>query len=174
MIQRMNQRERVFVALGLTVVLAMFVYFALVNPYRSSLERLDRALASSQGQLLEMRQLQLEHQELSRSVRQLEVRLEQTVGFAPLAFIEGLVSQVANREKLVYMKPQTPVAEGDLRLEPIELKVESLDLQQVLLLLWEIDRAQAPLLVTDLRLKQRFDNRALLDLTMNVTAVRRN
>jgi len=174
MMQRMNRRERIFVAIGFLVMLVLFCYFALISPYLGALQRLDQTIDSRHAQLLEMQQLRLDYQVLSRSFSQLEARLEQADNFAALGFIEELVGQIAGREKLAYLRPQATEIEGELLLEPVEVKVEMLDLEQVLLLLWEIDRAPAPLQVKAVRLKQRFDNSAMLDLTMTVTAVRRN
>ena len=173
MITRLSPRERLFVASGLAAVVAVVLIFGVALPYRASLERMSDTLAIRQQQLQEVRLLQDEILALRQNLNRLERRLSREDNFAPLAFAEGLVAQVAERSKLAYMRPKPPIREGALQLEPLELKVERLSLEQVLRLLWEIERAQAPLRIGELQLKRRFDNPRQIDLALTLIAVRR-
>lgn len=173
MIERLSPRERLFVAIGLATLVGVLLIFAVALPYRAALERLTGTLDSRQQQMREVRQMQAEILALRQDLSRLENRLSREDGFAPLAFAEGLVAQVADRGKLAYMRPKPPVREGPLQLEPLELKVERLSLEQVLRLLGEIERAQAPLRVAELQLKRRFDDATQLDLALTLVAVRR-
>ena len=61
MISQLNQRERIFVIVGgLTLILAL-LYYAIVAPYRSALERFDRQIVTRSGQLQEVKSLSLIH-----------------------------------------------------------------------------------------------------------------
>jgi len=91
-----------------------------------------------------------------------------------LNFLEQTASQIGGRENLVLMRPLPSVVQGKLRIETTEFKLERLDMEQVLRILQEMEQASPPMRVDRLHLKQRFDNAAQLDMSVTVSAARRN
>jgi general secretion pathway protein M len=173
MISQLNQRERLFViAGGLALVLAL-LYFAIVAPYRSALARFDRQIAVRSAQLQEVKALQGRYLEMQRQMSQVERLLGKRRDFSALSFIENLVEQTAGRESLLSMRPQSPETRNEFTIDSVEIKLERLTLKQLLELLVGIEGATSPMQVKNLYLKQRFDDRSLLDATMTVTALRR-
>lgn len=173
MISQLNQRERIFVVAGGIALALALLYFALLMPYRNNLARLDSQIESRSRQLQQVQKLQAQYVVLQQEVAQVESLLDNRGDFSTLSFIENLVETTAARENLVSMRPQTPVTRDQVTTESIEIKLEKLTLRQALELLWSIDQATAPMQVSNLYLKQRFDDRSLLDATMTVTSLRR-
>ena len=173
MISQLNQRERIFVlAGGLALILAL-LYFAIVAPYYSALTRLDRQVAVRSGQLQEVKGLQARYLALQQQMTQMERLLGKRQDFSALTFIENLVEQTAGRENLLSMRPQSPEVRNEFTIDSVEIKLEKLTLKQLLELLLGVEGADTPVQVKSLYLKQRFDDRSLLDATMTVTALRR-
>jgi general secretion pathway protein M len=104
---------------------------------------------------------------------QVESLLGKGQNFSALTFIENLVGQTAGRENLLSMRPQTPELRNEFTVDSVEIKLEKLTIKQVLELLSGIEAAPTPMQVKNLYLKQRFDDRSLLDATMTITALRR-
>jgi len=173
MISQLNQRERIFVAVGVGLLVLALVYFAIVAPYRSSLRKLDQQIEARSGQLQEVKLLQASYLDLKQQMAQVERLLDNRQGFTSVTFIEGLVEQTAGRENLLSMRPQSPESRNEFIIDAVEIKLEKLTLEQVLELLVGIEEAEAPMQVKTLYLKQRFDDRSLLDATMTVTSLRR-
>jgi general secretion pathway protein M len=173
MISKLNQRERMFVIVGGIVLVLALLYFAIVAPYRSALRRFDQQIALRSGQLQEVKLLQARYIELQQQMNQVEKLLENRQNFSALTFIEGLVEQTSSRENLLSMRPQSPEVRNEFTIDSVEIKLEKLTLKQVLELLLGIEEATSPMQVKNLYLKQRFDDRSLLDATMTVTALRR-
>jgi len=173
MISQLNQRERIFVAVGVGLLVLALVYFAIVAPYRSSLRKLDQKIEARSGQLQEVKLLQASYLDLKQQMAQVERLLDNRQGFTSVTFIEGLVEQTAGRENLLSMRPQSPESRNEFIIDAVEIKLEKLTLEQVLELLVGIEEAEAPMQVKTLYLKQRFDDRSLLDATMTVTSLRR-
>ena len=173
MISQLNQRERIFVIVGgLTLILAL-LYYAIVAPYRSALERFDRQIVTRSGQLQEVKSLQKRYLELQQQMAQVESLLGKGQNFSALTFIENLVGQTAGRENLLSMRPQAPELRNEFTVDSVEVKLEKLTIKQVLELLSGIEAAPTPMQVKNLYLKQRFDDRSLLDATMTIKALRR-
>jgi len=173
MISQLNQRERIFVIIGgLALVLAL-IYFAILAPYRSALSRFDQQINARSLQLEEVKELQASYLGLKQQMTQVERLLDNRKDFSALTFVENLVEQTAGRENLLSMRPQSPEQRNEFTLDAVEIKLEKLTLEQVLELLAGIEAADIPMQVKTLYLKQRFDDRSLLDATMTVTALRR-
>lgn len=173
MIRALNNRERIFVVTGCAVLSLTLLYFAIIAPYSNTMARLDQQLAISSRQLQEVNTLRTEYLALQQQMTQLERLLGNRQDFSALTFIENLVERTVGREKLLSMRPQTPEARGDFTIDSIEVKLEKLPLKQTLEFLWGIEKSRAPMQIKGLYLKQRFDDRSLLDATMTVTALRR-
>ena len=174
MIKTLNQRERYVLVAGAVVVGLLLVIFGLVIPYQKSIARLDGAISSRQKQLQETRQLQVDYQLLQLQAGQLQRDLGRNQAVPPLTFLEETTNRLAGREHLVLMRPLPAVVQGQLRIETTEFKLERLDLEQALRILQEVEQARPPMRVDRLHLKQRFDNAAQLDMTVTVSATRRN
>lgn len=173
MISQLNQRERIFVIVGGVSLILALLYFAIVAPYRSALNRLDSQIATRSGQLQEVKALQARYLELKQQRLQMQRLLDTRQDFSALTFIENLVKRTSGRENLLSMRPQTPETRNEFMIDSVEIKLERLSLKQVLELLLAIEEAATPMQVKNLHIKQRFDDRALLDATMTITALRR-
>ena len=173
MISQLNQRERTVVIVGAVALIMALVYFAIVTPYHNALYRLDRQIEARSSQLQEVKTLQTSYLTLKQQTLQMERLLDKQQNFSALTFIENLVERTAGRENLLAMRPQTPETRNDFIIDSVEFKLEKLSLKQVLKLLLAIEEAATPMQVKNLYIKQRFDDRSLLDATMTVTALRR-
>lgn len=173
MISQLNQRERIFVFTGGFAIILALLYFAIMAPYQSALNRLDRQILVRSEQLQEVKALQTQYLALQQEMSQMERLLGQRQNFSALTFVENLVERTAGRENLLSMRPQSPEVRNEFTVDAVEVKLERLTLRELLEFLSGIEGATTPMQVKNLYLKQRFDDRSLLDATMTVTALRR-
>ena len=136
-------------------------------------ERLDRQIAVRSQQLQEVKALQTQYLALQQQITQVEKLVKKRQDFSALAFIENLVQQTAGRENLLSMRPQSPEVRNEFTIDSVEIKLEKLTLEAGPRTALGIEEANTPMQVESLYLKQRFDDRSLLDATMTVTALRR-
>ena len=170
MFSQMTQRERIVLIAGGLFVLATLVYFGLISPYRTAMTGLDRKIASRQQQLVDMEDLRQQYLELKQNLAAFQKQLDQESAFSMFSFIEGLAVQQVGRENLVYMRPQPPAEKDGFREESVEVKLERVDLPQLVQLLYEMESAEMPLQVKSLRIKTRFDDPHQLDTVMTVAS----
>lgn len=171
--QQMSPREQLFVIIGGLAIVAALLYLAVLLPYRNTLARLDSRIAAHSRQLQEAQSLRLDYLALQQELAQLERHLDNRTETSALTLIETLAVNSAGRENLVSMRPQAPVSGSRFITESVEIRLEKLTLRQVVELLRGVESAQTPMQVRNLQLKQRFDNRALLDASMTIAALRR-
>ncbi len=173
MIDRLSRRDRLALAVGLTVAFAALLVFGIYLPYRGALAGLDDRIAARQRQLEEVRELRASYLQLQQQLGQAERRLAQGEQVSLFTFVEGLAGRYATKENLVYMRPQAPSTQGEFREESVEIKLEKIRLSQLVQLLFAIDSAPAALKAKNLRVTTRFDDRTLLDAVLTVASFRR-
>lgn len=168
-IDQLEKREKVFLIVGIVASLVMITFYGVYQPYHNALRLLDKKVASRQLQLNEVRSLQAEYQSLQKQMDYAQKTVGKKDARSPLAKVEELASNIASREKLSYIRPQSPQIQGDIRVDNLDIKLEKLSLEQVLQLLWKVEAPATQMQVKNFRIKQRFDNAAQLDLTMTVS-----
>jgi general secretion pathway protein M len=174
MISQLNQREKIFVTAGGVALVLALLYLAVLMPYRSALTRLDKQIAARSQQLQEVKTLRAQYLAMQQQILQVEMRVKNNQDFSALTFIENLVERTAGRDNLVSMRPQPSLTQNEFIVDSVEVKLEKLSLKQVLELLWGLEGTKTPMQVKSLYLKQRFDDRSLLDATMTISALRRS
>jgi general secretion pathway protein M len=174
MIDRLGERERLFLAGGAFLLVVVLGGYGAYQAYSSTLVKLDRTIVTRTRQLTEVDRLRLEALQLRQQIQQAEAKLAQSANFSLASYLEGQAEQLAGRGSLSYARPQPSVNRGQFQEEILEIKLERLALEQVLRLLWTVETAPAPMQVREFNLRKRFDDPALLDLTMTIAATRRS
>lgn len=174
MISHLSDREKIFLFAGAASLLLLFLWLGVIRPYRQGMELARTRIASRQQQLAEVRQLQQEYFRLQRGLATAEEKLTGSAkGFSLFPFVEEVTNRIGVRDNLVSMRPQTPQAQGDYREESVEIRLERIDLAQLVRFLYAIESSDAALQTKSMRLKPRFDNRAQLDAVLVIASLQR-
>lgn len=171
MSRELSQREKLILMGGGTVLALLLVAFGLVIPYRANMAEMEQAIATQKQRLGEVVQLRATYLVLRQQTDRLQKDLARS---APLTFLEEAAARGAGRERLVLMRPLPAVEQDSLRIESIEFKLERVDLEQALRVLWEIENARPPMRIDKLYFRERYDNPAQLDMSATVSAARRS
>ncbi len=172
-LQDLSQRERLMLLAAALVIALAVLIFGILQPYRATLARLDTQIASRRRQLSELQQLSREYRQLQQQTAAGERRLDAAGDFSLLTFVEATSTRLAGRDRLISMRPQPGAMMEEFREEAVEVRLERIRLDQLVQLLVAIERAPAPMQVKSLRLRNRFDDRALLDVTLVFASYRR-
>lgn len=173
-IEQLEEREKIFLGVCIVFLLSVAVFSGILQPYSNALRRAERTIAVKQQQLDEVRQLQAEYQAVKDSLQRIETRLIPANGISSLALVENIANRTGSRQNLLSVRPQPPQHQGEIIIENLDVRFEKLPLQQVIRLLREIESSTAHLQVKNLQIKQRFENKAQLDLSMTISVFRRN
>jgi general secretion pathway protein M len=170
MIERFSPREKVALAVAGVVVILTILVAGIILPYRAALERLDQRIASRQGQLLEARTLVQRIKGMQGEVAATERKLSAATSAPLVATLEVLVAEIAGKEKLLGIRPQPVTAPAGFRQEKVEMQLERVRLDQLVQLLHAIDSAGNALQSDSVKMRPRFEDPALLDVTLVVSS----
>jgi len=170
MIDRFSPREKLYLAVAGIVVTLTILIAGIILPYRAAINRLDQRISSRQGQLIEARALVQRIKGMQGEVAATERKLSVAAAAPLVSTLEGMVAEIAGKEKLLGVRPQTTTAPAGFRQEKVELQLEKVRLEQLVQLLYAIDSAKSALQTDSLKMRPRFEDPALLDVTLVVSS----
>jgi len=163
-------RERVALFAGGGIILAILLVVGVVEPYRGAVSRLDSRIETRSRQLESVRALHDEARLLRARLEKNLSHIDRNGGVSHLATLESTVLKVAGRENLAHMKPQPSEIKGEFRETSVEMKLEKVDLGQIVRLLQEIEKGKPPFAVKRMRLSRRYDETSLMDAVVTVSS----
>ncbi len=166
---KMSQRERAIVLLGGTVVGLTLLFVTVVDPLLTILERLERQTVRTQKDIMELARLGQEHALKRERLAEAERRMP-GVGshFSLLTFMEEAAMTTGVREWITGMQPQVQALTQGYQETAVELRLEGVQLPELLELLLTIEQGPYDLRVRHLQIRPKFDNPLFLDVNLRV------
>ncbi len=142
--------------------------------HKNRLERLDRKIVAARTELSNLRVSLQEYRALAARLQKLAPEKTAASGQNLITVVEGAVEQIGARNQLIYVRPQPDQKREDLTEEGVEIRLEKLQLHQLVQLLYQFEQSQQMLKTSQMRVKTRFDNPELLDAVMTLNRFREN
>jgi general secretion pathway protein M len=172
--QRWNQfspRERWLVGAGM-VVIALGLLFALVlDPLLDEATALDRQHNKKRRDYEELVRMEVQHRELRERLASIEQRLARSSGsFSLLAFLEETAASTGVRDQIVGMQPQPAAEVAGYQENAVEMRLDGLQLPQLMALVGAIDEAPALVEIKRMQVVPRYDSPHLLQVTIRISS----
>ena len=164
-------RERMIVAVGGAVVLATLLFLLVVDPLLTRLDKLERQLVKKSKERNELAVLAGDYAAKQARLSKLEQRLPSGDGqFSLLAFMEEAAASVQIRDRIVGMQPQQPTSLQGYQESAVDLRLDGIQLPQLLALLVALEQAPYDVQVHHLQVKPKYDNPINLDATLRIVS----
>lgn len=164
-----SQRERMIVGIGGAVVAAAIAFLLVIDPLMAMIDKLDR---QAQRKLKDSQELALVSQEYvakQARIAKLEQRMPNPpVQFSLLAFMEEATTTAQIRDRIVGMQPQAPITVQGYQETAVDIRLDGVQLPQILALLVAIEQAPYDVRVHHLQLRPKYDNPVNLDATLRI------
>ena len=172
--QRLSSRERTLVGLSAGALAVVFVYTLIWQPIADQRVQLEKRIKTKQADLDEIQHMRETYLELLTQFDLRQKIIERAdPKFSLFPHIEATVSQVlGGRDKIVSMNPQNKDISGTYREESVELKLNAVSLQQLVDLLYHIEKSDQPLRLTRLQVKKRAREPSTFDVTATVSMLK--
>ena len=170
MIEHLSSREKAALVVATIVVILTVLIAGIILPYRAAMTRLEQRIVSRQEQLLEARSLVQRIKGMQGEVAAAERKLQAAQAAPLVSTLEGLVAAIAGKEAFFAIRPQPSTAPAGFRQEKVEMQLEKVRLDQLVRLLHAIDTAKTSLQTDSVKMRPRFEDPALLDVTLVVSS----
>ena len=162
-------RERMIVAVGAAVVVACLLFLIVIDPLLARIDKLDRQAIRKSKDRIELSALAAEYAAKQARVAKLEQRLPNGEGqFSLLAFMEEAATSVQIRDRIVGMQPQQGTMQHGYQETAVDLRLDGVQLPQLLALLVALEQAPYDVQVHHLQIKPKYDNPINLDATIRI------
>ena len=164
-----SQRERIIVAVGVTVVAAALVFLLIIDPLMDTIDKLDRQALRKAKDSQELMLVAQEYVAKQARIAKLEERMPiPPAQFSLLAFMEEATTTAQIRDRITGMQPQSPTIVQGYQETAVDLRLEGVSLPQLLALLVAIEQAPYDVQVHHLQMKPKYDNPANLDAILRI------
>jgi general secretion pathway protein M len=164
-------RERMIVMIGGAVVVASLLFLLIVDPILARIDKLERQTLRKSKERVELSGLAAEFKAKQARVAKLEQRLPNGDGqFSLLAFMEEAAASVQIRDRIVGMQPQQGTAQHGYQETAVDLRLDGVQLPQLLALLVALEQAPYDVQVQHLQIKPKYDNPINLDATLRIVS----
>ena len=167
--RQMSQRERTLVLTGGVVLGLSLLVILILDPLLDTLDRLDRQEIRKQKDLAELSMLGQTYLAKRDRLAKTESRMPGADShFSLLTFMEEAATTAHVRERITSMQPQVQSLPQGYEETAVDLRLDGIQLPDLLALLTAIDQAPYDLHVRHLQIRPKFDNPVNLDATVRV------
>jgi len=164
-------RERMILALGAAVVIASLLFLLIVDPLLARIDKVERQTARKSKERVELAALAGDYTAKQARVARLQQRLPNGDGqFSLLAFMEEAAASVQIRDRIVGMQPQQGTTQHGYQETAVDLRLDGVQLPQLLALLVALEQAPYDVQVHHLQIKPKYDNPVNLDATLRIVS----
>jgi len=167
-LMRLSGREKWMLGGGGLVAILLITYFTLVDPVLQRMDKLEKLIPRKQQALRELRVLKEEYKEVTQKIEVIEKGLPAESAFSSLSFLEENAAKNRIRDNIAFIRPLSPQIKKPYREIPVEVKIENVDLVQIIPFLTAIEKAPQGLRIKRLAMKTRFSDPNKMDLTFLV------
>ncbi len=154
---------------GGAVLLIGLVFVLVVDPLLDRLDRAERQTIRKQKDLQELAQVGAEHAALNARLAALDQRLPPSNGqFSILAFLEEAAAATQLRDRITAMQPQTPTTAHGYQEKAVDVRLDGVQLPQLLNLLTALEKAPYDTQVSYLQIKPAYDNPVFFEANVRV------
>lgn len=165
------RRERRLVIAGAAVLAVTLVYLFLVEPLLARNADLDRLIGQKVREHAEVVRLGEEYRQAQARLESLKAQLSRAPqNFQLLSYLESLAVQNGIRQRIAYMRPQAGAPVGRFREQAVEMRLDSVTINQTITFLDQLAAAPQGLRVKRLSMVRRYDNVDRLDVVVQVAA----
>ena len=168
-LQRLSERERFMLAAGLLFVIGFAFHQLIAEPFLTNKQRLERSLQTKAANVLEMKLLQQEYQQISENKRNIMGRLQsRSPEFSLFTFVEQQIDTVRMKERVTSIKPGVSDYQEGVRQALIDLKIEGIVLAQLVDFLASIESFDKVVFVERIVVQNNSREDGLLDVMLSV------
>lgn len=168
-LQRLSRREQILLTAGLIFVTGFVLHQLVVDPFLTQKRRLERSLQIKASNVLEMKLLKQQYQQVSANKREIMDNLQaRSPGFSLFTFVEQQIDAARMKERVSSIKPTVSDYQEGIRQSIIDLKIEGIVLAQLVDFLASIESFDRVVFVERIVVQNNSAGDGLLDVTVSV------
>ena len=168
----LTQREKQTIAAGAVLFGLIIVFQVFIRPAISRIRTLRRVVSDKQKLLGELRAKSEQYEAVSIELEKIQSEMERKPEERKiLSFVERIQKDSGLMQKVVYMKPSTMTVKDVYEQKTIEIKLQSITLDQLIQFLLKIESSELTIGIRTLEIKRGLRDSGLLDTTIQLVSL---
>jgi len=169
---KLSQREKLALTVGGIVILAFILLQFMVLPLLDKRDRLQQRIVLNGKQFDRMMSLQKRYQELhSQSISISKHLQNRSPDFSLFSFLEQMASRADVKKQIIYMKPSKTLTEGNYSEIMVEMKLQTITLQQLIDFLEYIESPDNVVAIKRISVQVNTKDEAALDVILQIVTI---
>jgi len=170
---RLAPRERVLLGVLAVAVVCIGSYSLIWEPLQENREMLVRKIDKTQSDLANIQRDRDEYFNLMRRIEANQASIsKEDPTFNLFSYLQNTVTQAVSRDRITSMNPTTQEMGNEFQKELVEIKLSQINLQQLIDILYRIEKGEHPLRFSRLSIKKRRDDIYNFDVTATVSLLK--
>ncbi len=169
-----SSRDRMMLTVGGVSVLLFLVLQFAIFPLMDKRDRLRQGIAAREKALVEMKELQVQYQQLHSKAN---ILLDQLVGrqsgFSLFSFLEQMAARSEVKKNISYMKPSETADDGPFKEVLVEMKLQAVSLKQLVDFLELVESPENVVALKRVSIQENKKEAATLDVILQVVSLDR-
>ena len=169
-LDKRTPRERQMLALMAAAIGLWLLYWLVQGLILAPMEEAKRTISAREAALRQMQILQADYRRVQGQVSLLESQIRSGQQGNVLSMLEEMANEVQIKDKITSMDPRSTPPNDLYRESVIEVRLQQVNLKQLVDYLFKIENSGSFLKIKRLRLKTRSDDPGYLDVTFRVSS----
>ena len=170
---RLAPRERLLVGLAAVSVVVISLYSFVWDPLQANGAAIARRITAKEKDLAEIQKERDTYLDLLRRIEANQSLLAQgDQNFSLFAYLDNAVGQTVGREHVTSMNPANKNIGTDYQEQLVEIHLTQINVQQLVDLLYRIEKGDHPLRFSRLQVKKRYNDIRNFDVTATVSLLK--
>lgn len=170
---RLAPRERLLVGLAAVSVVVIGLYSFVWDPLQGNGAAIARRIAAKEKDLAEIQKERDTYLDLMRHIEANQSLLAQgDENFSLFAYLDNAVGQTVGREHVTSMNPSSKNIGSDYQEQMVEIHLTQINLQQLVDLMYRIEKGDHPLRFSRLQVKKRYNDIRNFDVAATVSLLK--
>jgi hypothetical protein len=170
-LQRITPRDRALGALLTSVLFLVFSFFVL-SAMSGARAKTKLAIADAAQAQAQVNLLLADFAELSEEIEALDARLQAGASFSPATWLEKIGNEMGISANIKSMNEKGITETDYYRAQKLDLRVDDIDLKQVVDLTYRIENAEPVIRIDEIRIKTDRKDRSKLDVRMTISVLK--
>jgi len=168
----LSRRDKLSLIIGGSLLFVFIVVQFMMFPLIDKRKRLRKTIVSRQHAVQEMQEMQRQYGQLDEQSTGLEQQLSQRSPlFSLFSFLEKMATQSKIKDHITYMKPSTVTGDGMFRQVMVEMKLQTIGLQQLVTFLKRIESPENIVALKRISIQENKKTKGTLDVIMQVISI---
>jgi hypothetical protein len=170
---RLAPRERLLLSVAFVSVVVISLYSFVWDPLQTSAEQMRRRITIKEKELAEIQKDRDMYLDLLRKIEANQATIEQTdPNFSLFGYLDNTISQAVGHEHVTTMNPSDKNITPDYQEKLVEFRLTQINLQQLVDLLYQVEKGAHPLRFSRLQIKKRPNDIYNFDVSATVSLLK--